>query len=186
MQNLVRSKTTGATGNGGRGTAGAGPGRDLLQGSQAVFPSDPNVLICDGHSSHMTNEFVIFCPEMGVVLVLRPPYTTAALQGEDRRSVRLIKGGWRVARHKKLAELIAKGIYHMGCDHLCNCPCALWQEGFSIANNHRAWQSIGVVPFACKVYLELVEKERAWDKACAKVDLDASKLNVQDMVQTMF
>ena len=30
MQNLVRSKTMGVTGNGGRGTAGAGPGRDLL------------------------------------------------------------------------------------------------------------------------------------------------------------
>ena len=30
MQNLVRSKTLGVTGNGGRGTAGAGPGRDLL------------------------------------------------------------------------------------------------------------------------------------------------------------
>ena len=30
MQNLVRSKTIGVTGNGGRGTAGDGPGRDLL------------------------------------------------------------------------------------------------------------------------------------------------------------
>ena len=30
MQNLVRSETLGVTGNGGRGTAGAAPGRDLL------------------------------------------------------------------------------------------------------------------------------------------------------------
>ena len=74
----------------------------------------------------------------------------------------------------------------MGFDHFCNCLCAPWQEGFSIANNHRAWHFIGVVPFSRKVYWELVEKERAQDKACAKVDLDASKLNVQDMVQTMF
>ena len=29
MQNLVRSKTIGVTGSGGRGTVGAGPGRDL-------------------------------------------------------------------------------------------------------------------------------------------------------------
>ena len=134
----------------------------------------------------MTYEFLIFCREMGVVLVLRPPYTTAALQGEDRRNFKLVKGGWRVPRHKKLAELIAKGRYRMGFDHFCNCLCAPWQEGFSIANNHRAWHSIGVVPFSRKVYWELVEKERAQDKACAKVDLDASKLNVQDMVQTMF
>ena len=36
MQNLMRSKTIGVTGNGGRGTAGAGPGRDLLYGSRGV------------------------------------------------------------------------------------------------------------------------------------------------------
>ena len=36
MQNLVRSKTIGVTGNGGRGTAGAGPGRDLLYGSRGL------------------------------------------------------------------------------------------------------------------------------------------------------
>ena len=74
----------------------------------------------------------------------------------------------------------------MGFDHFCNCLCAPWQEGFSIDNNDRAWHSIGVVPFTRKVYWELVEKERARDKACANVDLEASKLNVQDMVQTMF
>ena len=36
MQNMVRSKTLGVTGNGGRGTGGAGPGRDLLYGSRGV------------------------------------------------------------------------------------------------------------------------------------------------------
>ena len=36
MQNLVRSKTIGVTGNGGRGTAGAGPGRDLIYGSRGL------------------------------------------------------------------------------------------------------------------------------------------------------
>ena len=82
--------------------------------------------------------------------------------------------------------MIAKGKYHMGFDYFCNSICAPWQEGFSIANNHRAWHFIAVVPCARKVYREPMEEERARDKACAKVDLDASKLNVQDMVQTMF
>ena len=40
MQNLVRSKTIGVTENGGRRTAGAGPGRDLLLvGTETVLPS---------------------------------------------------------------------------------------------------------------------------------------------------
>ena len=34
MQSLIRSKSAGVTG--GRGTAGAGPGRDLLYGSRGV------------------------------------------------------------------------------------------------------------------------------------------------------
>ena len=41
MQNLVRSKTIGVTGNDGRGTAGAGPGREVLYTydfSSSVFP----------------------------------------------------------------------------------------------------------------------------------------------------
>ena len=97
----------------------------LFQGSHAVSPSNPIVLICDGHASHMTYEFLFCCREMGVVRVLRPPYTTAALQGEDRRNFRLVKGGGRVAG--QLAELIAKGRYRMGFDHFCSCPCAPWQ-----------------------------------------------------------
>ena len=38
MQALIRSKSAGTTG--GRGTAGAGPGRDLLYGSRGV-PAAP-------------------------------------------------------------------------------------------------------------------------------------------------
>ena len=38
MQSLIRSKSAGVTG--GRGTAGAGPGRDLLYGSKGV-PAAP-------------------------------------------------------------------------------------------------------------------------------------------------
>ena len=37
MQNLVRSKTIGVTGNGGRDTAGAGPGRDRVGTFIEVF-----------------------------------------------------------------------------------------------------------------------------------------------------
>ena len=68
----------------------------LLQGSHALPPSNRIVLICDGHGSPMTHEFLIFCREMSFVLLFRPPYTTAALQGEDRRNFRLLKGGLRV------------------------------------------------------------------------------------------
>ena len=44
MQNLVRSKTIGVTGNGQRGKAGAGPGRDLLYGKEGPYQDRP--LMC--------------------------------------------------------------------------------------------------------------------------------------------
>ena len=81
--------------------------------TRSLKPQTSN-LIRDGHGSHMTYDFLFLCREMGDVLVLPPPYTTAALQGEDRRNFQLVKGGWRLARHKKLAELIVKGKYRMG------------------------------------------------------------------------
>ena len=60
MQNLVRSKTIEVTGNGGRRTPGAGPGRDLLYGSRGrtgdlgphePFPRTPRVQIVESVES---------------------------------------------------------------------------------------------------------------------------------------
>ena len=48
MQNLVRSKTIGVTANGGRGTAGAGPGRDLIY---EPCPRTPRVQIVESVES---------------------------------------------------------------------------------------------------------------------------------------
>ena len=38
MQTLVRSETLGVTGYGGRGTAGAGPGRDFIMVAEEYLP----------------------------------------------------------------------------------------------------------------------------------------------------
>ena len=70
-------------------------------------------------------------------------------------------------------------------DQFCNCCVLRGERAFS-------WTMIieHGIPLAWfltpKVNWELMAKERALDIACAKVDLDASKLNVQGMVQTMF
>ena len=57
MQNLMRSKTIGVTGNGGRGTAGAGPGRDHRSGlliQKRALESD----ICRHYTGHDTFNFM--------------------------------------------------------------------------------------------------------------------------------
>ena len=61
MQNLVRSKTIGVTGNGGRGTAGAGPGRDLLYNVYGVVIA-----------VHTRGQVYITEPQEGQVLIPEP------------------------------------------------------------------------------------------------------------------
>ena len=60
MQNLVRSKTIGVTENGGRGTAGAGPGRDLLYRlsllgmAEKLGCSGGGQITANAHGRHLT------------------------------------------------------------------------------------------------------------------------------------
>ena len=71
MQTLVRCKTLGVTGYGGRGTAGAGPGRDLLYTSElylvsfllAIILSHNVVLAPGGHCGGVFRQLVGFSME---------------------------------------------------------------------------------------------------------------------------
>ena len=56
MQNLVRSKTIGVTGNGGRGTAGAGPGRDLLLKTPPIVGALSPKIVEMGPRGHLGGE----------------------------------------------------------------------------------------------------------------------------------
>ena len=100
MQSLIRSKSAGVTG--GRGTAGAGPGRDLLYGSRGVpaaptyrrpgdlgpygpCPSTPRVRIVDS---------VETTPEIGAIEEPRRSRAWRTPEVEARREVRhLGRGG---------------------------------------------------------------------------------------------
>ena len=94
MQSLIRSKSAGVTG--GRGTAGAGPGRDLLYGSRGLpaaptnrrpgdlgpyepCPSTPRVRIVDS---------VETTPEIGAIEERRRSRAWRTPEVEARREVR--------------------------------------------------------------------------------------------------
>ena len=46
-------------------------------------PDNKVVIICDGHGSHLSLEFLQLCRARGVILILRPPHTSHITQGED-------------------------------------------------------------------------------------------------------
>jgi len=41
----------------------------------------PRVLICDGHDSHVTGDFIEFCKENNIKLLLLPPHTSHIRSG---------------------------------------------------------------------------------------------------------
>ena len=45
-------------------------------------PDKTNILICDGHGSHITLPFVQMCKENNIVLMLRVPHTSHRTQPE--------------------------------------------------------------------------------------------------------
>ena len=120
MQSLIRSKSAGVTG--GRGTAGAGPGRDLLYGSRGVpaaptyrrpgdlgpyepCPSTPRVRIVDS---------VETTPEIGAIEELRRSRAWRTPEVEARREV----------RHSGRRELDMEDLVSM-CECRCRRACNL-------------------------------------------------------------
>ena len=120
MQALIRSKSAGITG--GRGTAGAGPGRDLLYGSRGVpaartyrrpgdlgpyepCPSTPRVRIVDS---------VETTPEMGAIEEPRRSRAWRTPEVEARREVRHSGRGGR-----DMEDLVSM------CERRCRKACNL-------------------------------------------------------------
>ena len=47
-------------------------------------PSDPHLIILDGHHSHKTLEAITFCRDKGIQLLSLPPHSTHKMQPLDR------------------------------------------------------------------------------------------------------
>ena len=94
MQNLVRSKTLGVTGNGARGTAGAGPGRDLLYHRAEVVEEAVKMALehrVNGHPTKIASGNKWF----RLWKKRQPEYTsrTPQLVESDRADARLTRAG---------------------------------------------------------------------------------------------
>ena len=48
-----------------------------------LSPDNPILLLFDGHGSHMTLAFIMFCKGKGIMLLLKPPHTTHRMQTCD-------------------------------------------------------------------------------------------------------
>ena len=133
------------------------------------------MMICDGHGSHLSREFLQLCLDRGVILILRPPHTSHVSQGEDVVNFFNFKGAAREktlqASQKKYRLLPpyndplawggnqAKETAQLGNSDLMFCVREPWEHAFSREKCKKAWDTTGLNPFTQRVYWELKEQE---------------------------
>ena len=138
----------------------------------------PLVLICDGHGSHLTWELIQWATEHHIMILLRPPHTTAVTQGEDVWGFGLFKTAYVSAKEALFTErsmafdeatINGQSTKHLSKDlhwsDLMNLVREPWQNAFSRTNVLTAWKKIGIYPWTRCVEHTLRAKEEKIQKS---------------------
>jgi hypothetical protein len=152
-----------------------------------LSPENPIMLLFDGHGSHMTVAFILFCKGVGIKLLLKPPHTTHRLQTCDVYNFRYMMDLFKSARHALFASrtMIMKpngSVMHNPHAALTyhDIPMMLreaYEKAFAPERNKRAWgdgatgkrnTGVGLIPFTKKVWWDAVNEENARDAAAAR------------------
>ena len=146
------------------------------------------ILTLDGHSSHLTPEFVRLCKDNYIDLVLRIPHTTHWTQPEDLLNF----GVFKRILSKLISELQAKMIIKSSFQKNGNVEHQVgfkdwnvlvpdaWTRAFTPKNNRSAWEMAGIVPFTRKPLQAVYRQEydaaqhekRRLNKAYVKVPFE--------------
>ena len=151
-----------------------------------LSPSDPAVLIMDGHGSHFTLELLTYCREIGLLILLRPPHTTHILQGEDVQHFAVFKPAYHQAKIMQVNENVLQGICRLKASDLLRCAKAPWERAFNMENTLKAWDKTGLSPFTRRVFWDLKAQEEKRKEVAELVDIDPEKLTMTGMVKVLF
>ncbi|MAW75979.1 MAG: hypothetical protein CMJ95_01120 [Planctomycetes bacterium] len=130
-----------------------------------LSPDNPCVVIMDGYGGHLSLALLDYCREMGIHILLRPPHTSNAIQGEDVKNFSVFKLAFQAEKGKVLNRLVLNGSKHrLGLQHLSECVKAPWEKAFSMKRNTEAWMLTGYYDaeykgMTRKVYWEYKKKE---------------------------
>lgn len=158
----------------------------LYHGEHAVTPANPIMVNCDGHGSHMTLELIEYCRNTGIILMLRPPYTTSRSQGEDAVNYGQFKSKFLKKRREVFTAARLSGKSGLTLADFGKCVKEPWETAFSEEQCRKAWKVTGLVPFTRCVYWELRAEEKARSNALQGVGMDASNMRFEGMVASLF
>lgn len=103
----------------------------------------PRLLICDGHDSHISGNFVSYCMQNNIYLLILPPYTSHATQPLD------------VALFGPLSRYLATMLAQYNEAQATKIYNYEWvigyakarQQAFRLSNIQSAWRGAGLLPF---------------------------------------
>jgi hypothetical protein len=118
-------------------------------------------VLCDGHGSHLTLEFLLKARELNIVVILRPPHTTSRIQTEDQTSnFGVMQAEFRKGKTSTMITAHFEGRLPSVWDYMTVLKPA-FRKGFSQENCLKAWRKIGIVPFTRCVMWDLLAEEKA-------------------------
>jgi len=153
--------------------------RDVIAPAMPELTKEkPGILVCDGHGSHLTLEFLETAIALNIIVILRPPHTTSRMQGEDtKHGFGIFQAAFRAAKEDILCTRVVAGESVTVLDFMSAMRIA-YDKAFTRENCRASWAKIGVVPFTRCVFWELAaeEKEIARCKARAEKAEDVDEV----------
>lgn len=137
----------------------------------------PALAYIDGVYTHIHALVVRWCIAHHVEIVLKTPYLSFKLQGQDvvGGQFRIIKPRWRInlqvhLRRKRVRSLTDKDAesVSLGFGDMVSCLRTPWMEAFSMERNQKTWSIIGVRPFTRRPLWELREAKAKKSKRKAR------------------
>ena len=126
--------------------------------------------IGDGYGDHFNLETLDYLRDKQAELVLRPPHTSQASQGEDVIGFAVLKPALRKRKAMVLGEKITSGKgARLTLDDYGSCVKGPVEDAFNRERNLRSWDVIGASPFTRRVYWQLKEEEEAAAKAAGQM-----------------
>ena len=101
------------------------------------------LLILDGHSSHRTAEFDLFCKEHSIISLCMPPHSSHLLQPLDVGCFAVLKRSYG----RQIEGYIRNGLNHIDKQDFLQAYYTAHIESISLANVQSSFAATGIVPY---------------------------------------
>lgn len=129
------------------------------------------VVLCDGHSSHLSFQFAKAIKDDKGALLIRPPHTTNQAQPEDLKNFGIFKKELRKAKQNRLQWLLQQGMRQcLGWEDMVVTVRDPWMKAFNSKHSAEAWELAGVKPYTRKPYWQAKCAEEERERTAARAE----------------